>query len=78
MKTMLYEFITISDPITFRASNNSIAFVVATALGQGKAGCENRDTGESIDSMTAFMPDNKRQEVYRNYCGEDEIGRAHV
>ena len=53
MKTMLYEFITISDPITFRASNNSIAFVVATALGQGKAGCENRDTGESIDSMTA-------------------------
>ena len=71
MKTMLYEFITISDPITFRASNNSIAFVVATALGQGNAGCENRDTGESIDSMTAFMPDNERQEVYRNYCGED-------
>lgn len=71
MRTMLYEFITVSDPITFRASNDSIAFVVATELGQGNAGCMNCDTGEKVKSMTSFMPDNKIQEVIRNYCGND-------
>lgn len=71
MKTMLYEFITPSDPITFRASNNSIAFVVSVALGQGKAGCQNQDTGENVDSLTAFFPEEVREEIYRRYCGDD-------
>lgn len=49
----LYEFITPSDPITFRAPDNRIAFVCALILGNGKAFCE-REDGESIDTCFAL------------------------
>jgi len=51
---MIYEFITPSDPITFKADDNKIAFTCALLLGGGKAGCDNIDTGESIPTMLMF------------------------
>jgi hypothetical protein len=44
----LYEFVTPSDPITFKAENDKIAFCCALILGSGKACCTNVDSGESI------------------------------
>lgn len=54
---MIYTFITPSDPITFKAGSDKVAFLCATLLGNGKAGCENTDTGESIPSLLIFHPD---------------------
>ena len=66
---MLYEFITPSDPITFHAADDGVAFCVATLLGNGKAGCKNCDTEKSLASMTAFMTEEGRKEIYSSYCG---------
>lgn len=67
---MLYEFITPSDPITFHAADDGVAFCVATLLGNGKAGCKNCDTGESLSSMTAFMAEEGRKEIYSSLRGQ--------
>jgi hypothetical protein len=69
---MVYEYVTVSDPITFIAENDAIAWITATLLGQGLAGCT-REDGKSIDSMTAFAPENKRSEIYKQYIGTDDI-----
>lgn len=53
----IYEFITPSDPITFKADNDKIAFVCVLLLGNGKAGCTNTATQESIPSMLMFSKD---------------------
>lgn len=53
---MLYELITPSDPITFKAPNDKIAIAVAILLGHGKAGCHN-EQGESLPTMYLFHPD---------------------
>lgn len=54
---MIYEFITPSDPITFKAGSDKIAFFCAALLGNGKAGCKNFDTGDGIPSMILFSAD---------------------
>lgn len=50
----IYEFVTPSDPITFKAENDKVAFCCAVILGNGKGGCENTTTRESIPSLLAF------------------------
>lgn len=50
---MTYEFVTPSDPITFTAANNAVAYAVALYLGSGKAGCI-REDGESLDCVLMF------------------------
>lgn len=57
MKMSIYEFITPSDPITFKADDDKIAFTCALLLGNGKAGCENKTTGESLPTMLMFAKD---------------------
>ena len=69
---MIYEFVTVSDPITFTAESDSIAWMVASLLGEGKAGCT-REDGKSINTMTAFVPENKRPEIYKEYIGTEDI-----
>lgn len=71
--TKIYEFVTPSDAITFRAENDMIAFMVCLFLGEGKAGCH-KENGESINTMTAFIfNEDARKEVYREYCGTDDL-----
>lgn len=53
----LYEFITPSDPITFKADNDKVAYLCALLLGNGGAGCKNIDTGESVPTMLMFCPE---------------------
>ena len=53
----IYEFITPSDPITFKADDDKVAFTCALLLGNGKAGCENKATGESLLTMLIFAKD---------------------
>ena len=53
----IYEFITPSDPITFKADDDKVAFTCALLLGNGKAGCENKATGESLPTMLMFAKD---------------------
>lgn len=59
-KMMIYEFITPSDPITFLANDDKIAFACAIILGRGRAGCNRYDEeGKEINlqSMCMFAPD---------------------
>lgn len=65
----IYEFITPSDPITFKADNDKIAFTCALILGSGKAGCENKATGESLPTMLIFSEDPDKEIV--EYIGGD-------
>ncbi len=70
---MIYEFVTMSDPITFVAPDDKIAFLVCLFLGEGKAGCK-REDGQSVNTMTAFIFNQEgRNEVYRKYCGTDDL-----
>ena len=68
----IYEFITPSDPITFLAPNDKIAYLCSVFLGSGKAGCTNTETGESVPSMLMFVeePDKAIEE----YVGEEVKG----
>jgi hypothetical protein len=54
MQENIYELITPSDPITFKANDNKIAFFCAVLLGNGKAGCDNKTTDESLPTMIMF------------------------
>lgn len=53
----IYEFITPSDPITFKTDDDKVAFTCALLLGNGKAGCTNLKTGVSIPTMLMFAKD---------------------
>lgn len=57
----IYELITPSDPITFKAENDKIAFACALLLGEGKAGCENKTTGGRVPSLLMFNPDPEKE-----------------
>lgn len=60
----IYEFITPSDPITFKSDNDKVAFACALLLGNGKAGCKNKTTGENLPTMLMFStnPDKNIQD----------------
>jgi hypothetical protein len=70
---MIYEFTTPSDPITFVAANDSIAWATAALAGQGFAGCDSED-GRNLCTMTAFAPEDKHAEIYKKYIGTDDVG----
>jgi hypothetical protein len=54
----IYEFITPSDPITFKTDCDKVAFACALILGDGKAGCnkldDNGNSNVSIPTMIMF------------------------
>ena len=52
---MTYQLITPSDPITFKAESDKIAFFCALVLGSGKAGME-REDGEKCESRRPLTP----------------------
>lgn len=54
---MVYNFITPSDPITFLAPNDKIAYACAIIIGGGKADCDNIDTGEKLHTMIFIHED---------------------
>jgi len=64
----IYEFITPSDPITFKADDDKVAFVCAAILGKGQAGCENKTTGESLPTMLMFSKRFSMKKWARLYC----------
>ena len=45
----LYEFINISDTITFYAPDDDIAFAVAMYVGNGHSSCKRIEDGKSIE-----------------------------
>lgn len=51
---MTYEFITPSDPITFKTENEKVAFFCCLILGGGKAGMR-REDGEGCESPMVFL-----------------------
>ena len=56
----IYEFITPSDPITFKAVNDKVALVCAFMLGKGRAGCDRKDENGNtvtIPSLLMFSED---------------------
>lgn len=69
---MLYEFINVSDKITFCAINDDIARTVTLLLGEGKAGCK-KESGELLDyCFTAFggpAPDEVYEKI-ENFVNE--------
>ena len=59
----LYEFINISDCITFYADNDDYARAVTLLLGEGKAGCKKQD-GTQLDYCFTAFGESAPQEVY--------------
>lgn len=53
---MIYEFITPSDAITFRAIDDKVAYCVTVIVGHGHAGCQ-REDGESLPTLIIFSND---------------------
>lgn len=53
----IYKFVTPSDPITFKANNDKVAYACTLFLGNGKTGCENCTSGESLPTMLMFSSD---------------------
>ncbi|WP_294203039.1 hypothetical protein [uncultured Chryseobacterium sp.] len=66
---MIYKFINPSDEITFIAPSDQIAFCCSVIIGGGYAGCENTETGESINAMIAFSSD--PQGEIKEFLGSD-------
>ncbi len=64
-----YEFITPSDPMTFKAGDDKIAYATSILLGSGKAGTKRHEKGSevSIPTMIAFSSDS-------NGCILDYLG----
>lgn len=71
----IYEFINMSDRITFYAKNDDYARAVTLLLGEGKAGCR-KENGESIPyCMTAFhgsAPDEVYEQIKKMIADKDE------
>lgn len=65
-----YEFVTPSDPITFKASNDRIAFVVSLVLGNGKAGCSRILDQKQINVPSLFLFVSDPEAVIQEYLGE--------
>lgn len=74
MEKILYEFINMSDKITFYAKNDDYARAVTLILGNGKAGCK-KENGESIPyCMTAFhgsAPDEVYEQIKKMVAEKD-------
>lgn len=64
---MIYEFITPSDPITFKANDDKVAFTCALLLGNGEAGCNNTSTGRSLPTLLFFS--SNPDESIREFIG---------
>jgi hypothetical protein len=67
---MIYEFITPSDPITFKASDPKVAFYVGLTLGNGKAGVEGED-GSKIPCLLIFCSEETVTATVKEQLGED-------
>jgi hypothetical protein len=66
----IYEFITPSDPITFKTNDDKIAFICALFLGNGKAGCKRfDDSGNEISIPTMLMFSKDPDSEIKNYIG---------
>lgn len=61
---MIYEFINMSDKITFYALNDDIARAVTLLLGKGKAGCKD-ETGKDIPYCFTAFGNSAPDEVYK-------------
>jgi hypothetical protein len=70
----IYKFITPSDPITFKAENDKIAFVCTLILGNGKAGCvktPKTNEEEEVNLPTIFIFDNDPEKTISDFLGFD-------
>jgi hypothetical protein len=67
---MFYEFITPSDPITFKADDPKVAFYVGLSLGRGKAGVTAED-GTDIPCMLLFSTPEKTETTIKEQLGDD-------
>lgn len=65
----IYEFITPSDPITFKTDDDKVAFTCALLLGNGKAGCQNTQTDKSLPTMLMFSEDPDKE--IKSFIGGD-------
>lgn len=64
---MIYEFINMSDKITFIAPNDAIAWATTVLFSQGKAGCH-REDGTNLNSILVFHSDPEK--VFLEMCQE--------
>lgn len=67
---MIYEFITPSDPITFKASDPKVAFYVGLILGNGKASVEGED-GTKLPCLLLFCSQETVTATVKEQLGDD-------
>lgn len=66
---MIYELINPSDKITFIANDDQCAFFVTVILGKGKYGCQNIDTGKSMETILMFASERQIDETINQNLG---------
>lgn len=69
---MIYEFITPSDPITFKAETDAVAYAISVYLGNGKGGCTSED-GRHLDTMLMFADAENIKKSVKDNLGTDTI-----
>ena len=75
-----YELITPSDPITFNATDDKVAYCVTVLVAEGKAGCKRKDdTGKLKDLGTMlFFCSNPEKEIIKVLgCKADVFLKEH-
>lgn len=70
---MIYEFITPSDPITFIANDDKVAFAVGLIAGGGNAGVERVKDYKSLDTLLMFADENQFKEIVKKNLGVDTL-----
>ena len=71
-KFNIYQFVTPSDPITFLADDDKVAFACALLLGNGKACCyRNDENGNEVNIPSMLMFVKNPEEVITEELGMD-------
>lgn len=69
---MIYELIQPSDPVTFKADRDEVAFAIALYLGNGKAGCR-REDDKSIPSLLIFADEGTIKSTVQEQLGTSTV-----
>ena len=70
----LYELINPSDPITFHAASDTVAFVVATWVGNGQTPAKNTETEEDVGGLFLFATEEDIAAEIKQKLGTKTIG----
>lgn len=67
---MIYEVINPSDMVTFLSDDDKIAYACTVLVGNGRYGCKNLETHESLPCLLLFVSAEEFEQLAADYLGE--------